>query len=85
MRIWDFQGNAKWGAGPKVALGVIFGYFLGKFSYQSQCAEKIMQLPNSKLAEMLKMKKRGGLMEKYGSIFKLKHNLQYFFHLTSLA
>lgn len=31
-----------------------------------------MQLPNSKLAEMLKMKKRGGLMEKYDPILKLK-------------
>lgn len=44
-------------------VGVLIGYFLGKFSYQNKCAEKIMQLPNSKLAEMLKMKKKGGLYE----------------------
>lgn len=49
------------------------GYFLGKFSYQKQCAEKIMQLPDSKLAEMLKMKKRGGIMEKLAS-FKPQNN-----------
>lgn len=48
-----------------MAIGVIVGYFMGKFSYQRQCAEKIMKLPNSKLAEMLKMKRRGGLMETY--------------------
>lgn len=44
-------------------MGVIFGYFLGKFSYQRQCAEKLMRLPNSHLAELLKQRKRGGIME----------------------
>uniref|UniRef100_A0A1L8DCM4 OCIA domain-containing protein n=1 Tax=Nyssomyia neivai TaxID=330878 RepID=A0A1L8DCM4_9DIPT len=55
--------NARWGAVPKVCLGVIFGYFAGKFSYQTKCAEKLMKLPNSKLAEVLKQRKRGGLYE----------------------
>jgi hypothetical protein len=34
------------------------GYFIGKFSYQHKCVEKIMALPNSPLADMLK-KQRG--------------------------
>ncbi|XP_055688203.1 OCIA domain-containing protein 1 isoform X2 [Lutzomyia longipalpis] len=55
--------NSRWGAVPKVCLGVIVGYFAGKFSYQKKCAEKLMQLPNSKLAEVLKQRKRGGLYE----------------------
>ena len=39
------------------------GYFVGKFSYQKQCAEKIMALPNSKLGEMLRQRKKGGIIE----------------------
>ncbi|XP_055702762.1 OCIA domain-containing protein 1 isoform X2 [Phlebotomus papatasi] len=58
-----FRPNAKYGAVPKVCLGVIVGYFFGKFSYQQKCAEKLMRLPNSKLAEILKQRKRGGLYE----------------------
>lgn len=60
-----FRPNARFGAGPKVALSVIFGYFIGKFSYQQKCAEKIMQLPNSRLAEVLKAKKRGTFYETF--------------------
>ncbi|XP_069701206.1 OCIA domain-containing protein 1 isoform X2 [Periplaneta americana] len=56
--------HARWGAAPKVTVAVIVGYFLGKFSYQSKCTEMIMQLPNSKLAEMLRQRKRqGGFQE----------------------
>lgn len=44
-------------------MGVIFGYFIGKFSYQRKCAEKLMRIPNSRLAELLKQRKRGGIME----------------------
>ncbi|XP_063239572.1 OCIA domain-containing protein 1 isoform X2 [Bacillus rossius redtenbacheri] len=44
-------------------LGVVVGYFLGKFSYQSKCAEKIMHLPNSPLGEMLRRNKYGGSKE----------------------
>lgn len=54
------KGSVRFGAVPKVAIGVIVGYFMGKFSYQNQCAEKIMRLPDSKLAEMLRMRRRGG-------------------------
>ncbi|KAG5893299.1 hypothetical protein JTB14_023509 [Gonioctena quinquepunctata] len=55
--------NPRFGATPKVIAGVIFGYFLGKFSYQSKCAEKLMQLPNSQLGEILRQKRRGNMKE----------------------
>ncbi|XP_020797942.1 OCIA domain-containing protein 1 [Drosophila serrata] len=54
------QGNGKYGAVPKVVMGVILGYFVGKFSYQQKCAEKIMRLPNSQLGEMLRQRRQGG-------------------------
>lgn len=37
----------------------VLGYFVGKFSYRSTCEAKIMQLPNSQLAEALKRRKQG--------------------------
>ncbi|XP_068148072.1 OCIA domain-containing protein 1 [Drosophila tropicalis] len=54
------QGNGKYGPVPKVIMGVILGYFVGKFSYQQKCAEKIMRLPNSRLAEVLRQRRQGG-------------------------
>ena len=57
------RGSIKYGATPKVVLGVIFGYFFGKISYQQACAEKLMKLPNSKLAEMLRQRRKGGFVE----------------------
>ncbi|XP_055855213.1 OCIA domain-containing protein 1 [Episyrphus balteatus] len=53
--------NVKFGALPKVMVGVIVGYFLGKFSYQQKCAEKIMRIPGSKLGEMLRQKKNNAM------------------------
>jgi hypothetical protein len=35
----------------------IVGYFVGKFSYQSACLDKLMALPNSELAEQLRKRK----------------------------
>ncbi|XP_061386524.1 OCIA domain-containing protein 1-like [Musca vetustissima] len=49
--------NAKYGAIPKVVLGVIMGYFVGKWSYKQKCAEKLMALPDSKIGEMIKQRK----------------------------
>lgn len=43
---------------PKVLGASFVGYILGKFSYQETCVEKILQLPNSKLAEGIR-KNRG--------------------------
>jgi len=34
--------NPNYGARPKVILGVIVGYFLGKFSYADACADKFL-------------------------------------------
>ena len=56
------QPNAAYGVAPKVLLGAIVGYFLGKISYQNKCAQKIMKLPNSKLADMLRSSKQGNLI-----------------------
>lgn len=55
----QLKPSTRFGATPKVVVGVILGYFIGKFSYQRKCAEKIMALPNSKLGEMLKARKKG--------------------------
>ena len=51
------KGSTKWGPWPKVVFGATFGYFMGKLSYQSVCAEKLMTLPNSPLAEALRQRK----------------------------
>lgn len=51
-----------------VVLGaVVFGYFVGKISYQNKCAEKIMRLPNSKLAEALRRRRKGEFFENFTS------------------
>lgn len=56
--------HSRWGAAPKVTLAAIVGYFLGKVSYQSKCAEMMMRLPNSRLGEALRQRKlKGGLQE----------------------
>jgi len=34
--------------------GGFFGYLIGKYSYQTICAEKLMQLPNSELGRVLR-------------------------------
>ncbi|XP_034476964.1 OCIA domain-containing protein 1 [Drosophila innubila] len=54
------RGSGKYGAVPKVVMGVVLGYFVGKFSYQQKCAEKIMRLPNSRLGEVLRQRRQGG-------------------------
>lgn len=50
---------------PKVIVGVVLGYFIGKFSYQRKCAEKIMALPNSRLGEILRQRKNQGGLSGY--------------------
>ncbi|KAJ8982385.1 hypothetical protein NQ317_009640 [Molorchus minor] len=57
--------NARFGAVPKVVAAVIVGYFLASFPYQSKCAAKLMQLPNSQIGEILRQKRRGNLKESY--------------------
>ncbi|TMW54683.1 hypothetical protein DOY81_000214 [Sarcophaga bullata] len=57
--------NIKYGAVPKVIVGVVLGYFIGKFSYQRKCAEKIMALPDSRLGEILRQRKNQGGLSGY--------------------
>lgn len=57
--------SARFGAAPKIFLGVTVGYFLGKISYQNVCAEKIMRLPNSRLADLIRQRRKGGSVEKF--------------------
>lgn len=59
--------SVKYGAVPKVAAAVVFGFFLGKLSYQTQCAEKIMRIPDSRLAQALRLKKKGAFYENFGA------------------
>lgn len=56
--------SARYGAIPKVAVAVVIGYFFGKFSYQQKCAEKLMQLPNSQIGEMLRQRRKGMYRER---------------------
>ncbi|KAJ9580647.1 hypothetical protein L9F63_024182, partial [Diploptera punctata] len=57
------KSHPRWGATVKVTVAAVIGFFLGKMSYQSKCAEMIMALPNSPLGEMLRQRKRGGFQE----------------------
>lgn len=60
--------SVRYGATPKIVVSVILGYFIGKMSYQRKCAEKLMQLPDSKLGEILRRRKHaasGSLQERY--------------------
>ncbi|CAL8143110.1 unnamed protein product [Orchesella dallaii] len=64
VRYGYLKPSARFGAGPKMFAASVLGYFLGKFSYQSTCAEKLMALPNSQLGELLrKQKGRMGIQE----------------------
>lgn len=63
VRTGALTAHPKYGAAPKVVVAVVVGYFVGKFSYQSKCAEKLMLLPNSPIGEMLRQRKKGGFQE----------------------
>ncbi|XP_017772925.1 PREDICTED: OCIA domain-containing protein 1 [Nicrophorus vespilloides] len=58
-----FRPSPRFGAAPKVTIAVVVGYFMGKFSYQQKCAEKLMQLPNSPIGEMLRQRRKGFIKE----------------------
>lgn len=51
--------SPRFGATPKVFVGITLGYFIGKLSYQNRCAEKIMRIPNSRLADMIRQRRQG--------------------------
>jgi len=50
--------HPSWGARPKVVLGSILGYFLGKFSYVDVCADKFLaEAPDSNIAETIRARR----------------------------
>ncbi|CAG0919716.1 unnamed protein product [Notodromas monacha] len=49
-----WRGSPRFGSTPKVLLATLVGYIAGKFSYRDKCAEMIMELPNSRIAETLR-------------------------------
>uniref|UniRef100_A0A182IM57 OCIA domain-containing protein n=1 Tax=Anopheles atroparvus TaxID=41427 RepID=A0A182IM57_ANOAO len=53
------KASVRFGPAPKVLVGVTLGYFIGKISYQGKCAEKILQLPNSRLADLMRQRRQG--------------------------
>lgn len=54
----------RFGYSPKMLGAAFIGYFAGKFSYQSACAEKLMRLPDSPVGEALRKRKgRMGFQE----------------------
>lgn len=77
------KANATYGPTPKVILSVVVGYFLGKFSYQSKCAERLMQLPNSQLGEILRQRRRGNMKETFDSGLGAGMSLTPFGNLSS--
>lgn len=42
-----------------IALGFV-GYIAGRMSYMKKCEEKMLALPNSRFAELLRQRKAGG-------------------------
>lgn len=58
--------SVKWGPWPKVIVGGIIGYLVGKYSYQTVCAEKLMKIPDSQIGRVLRERRgklQGGLYE----------------------
>ena len=52
------SASARWGSRPKVLLGGIVGYFLGKFSYVNECADKfLIEAPDGHVADMIRVKR----------------------------
>merc|ERR1719392_242942 len=57
--------SPRFGSRPKVALGSIIGYFLGKFSYVNECSDKfLIEAPDGHIAEMIRI--RRGLQPSQG-------------------
>lgn len=57
MFIFALQ-TGKYGAWPKIIGSSVLGYIIGRFSYMKTCQERIMELPNSRLAQMLRNRSR---------------------------
>lgn len=53
--------HPKYGATPKVVLGLIVGFIGGKLSYKKKCEEKILALPGGKLKESILTRRKDGV------------------------
>ncbi len=52
------RANPTYGHGPKMVVAGICGYFLGKFSYINECADKfLVQLPDSQVAKAIRQRR----------------------------
>jgi len=50
--------HASWGSRPKVILGTVLGYFLGKASYADACADKfLVEAPDTNIAEAIRVRR----------------------------
>ncbi|KAK7083190.1 Ovarian carcinoma immunoreactive antigen (OCIA) [Halocaridina rubra] len=64
MKRGVLKTSERFGYTPKILGASAVGYFLGKFSYQNACAEKLMRLPDSPVGEALRKRKgRVGFQE----------------------
>lgn len=68
------KAHPKYGATPKVVLGLIVGFIGGKLSYKNKCEEKILALPGGKLKESIlaRRKAKDGTLSKFseGSVLQ---------------
>nr|XP_018914366.1 PREDICTED: OCIA domain-containing protein 1 isoform X2 [Bemisia tabaci] len=48
------KGSPRFGAFPNMLIAGFVGYFIGKVSYRQKCIEKFMQIPDSKIGQMLR-------------------------------
>ncbi len=65
--------SPNYGMGPKIAIGSILGYFVGKFSYVNECADKFLtQAPDSHIADAIRQ--RRGLPPRCEGTFNVAKN-----------
>jgi len=53
------KGNRTYGSLPKVLIGTAIGVICGYYSYRSKCADKMLDIPNSQFAEIIRMNRYG--------------------------
>jgi len=50
--------NPRWGSRPKVLLATVVGYFMGKFSYVNECADKfLIEAADGQVAEKIRIQR----------------------------
>lgn len=79
------QANVRFGPWPKVIGASALGYIIGKFSYMDECEERIMALPNSRLAQMLRSRSQKHNNNFYSNFDEIKETNATEERVTSLA